>query len=123
MKIRTVLAPTLAAAALVLASCSGSETPTSHAASPKSAQPSPTAQPAPKPAQPGLAARPSPTPQPSPMTPQRTPALAPSGLLSPTDANIPSQEDADQEARQKISAENADDELKKLEDELGGGGG
>ncbi len=44
-------------------------------------------------------------------------------LLSDEDAAIPTQEEANREAEQAISEENADAELEKLEKELGGGGG
>jgi hypothetical protein len=44
-------------------------------------------------------------------------------LLSPEDAAIPTQEEADLEASQSINDENADEELEKLEKELGAGGG
>lgn len=46
-------------------------------------------------------------------------------ILSPSDAAIPSQEEADQAAEKAITDENADAELEKLEKELesGTGGG
>jgi len=43
-------------------------------------------------------------------------------LLSDEDAAIPTQEEADREAEQAITEENADQELEKLEKELEGGG-
>jgi hypothetical protein len=44
-------------------------------------------------------------------------------LLSPEDAAIPTQEEADLEASQSINNDNADEELEKLEKELGAEGG
>jgi hypothetical protein len=43
-------------------------------------------------------------------------------LLTDEDAAIPTQEEADREAEQAITEENADQELEKLEKELEGGG-
>jgi hypothetical protein len=64
-----------------------------------------------------------------PGAPANDPAMNPevaeaeTPLLSPEDAAIPTQEEADLEASQSINNDNADEELEKLEKELGAEGG
>jgi hypothetical protein len=69
---------------------------------------------------------PAAAPDPSPMDPGSAVAGvadAEAPLLSPEDAAIPTQEEADLEANQSINDDNADEELEKLEKELGAEGG
>lgn len=140
MKVTRVPAITLVSALLALASCTGDET--------QSAKPSPARNPSAQsttqagtPAVPASPASPenasSSGRQPiAPLTAQnaQTASSNPADegaaedeapLLSPSEAAILTQEQADLDAAQSINEENADAELEKLEQELGGeiGGG
>lgn len=133
-------------ACFAMAACSGDEkspTPSSKemrsVATPPAPAPSiadasaPTRQPA---APPSAPAAETPPLDPPPVAPDPSPAemgAAPAALadatdaeaplLSPEDAAIPTQEEADLEANQSINDDNADEELGKLEKELGAEGG
>lgn len=146
MKIHNTLAIATLSLLPALASCTGDENPSaaantkaSHGAAsaknvpPPADPPSPDAssanrQPvAPAPAQaPAPVVQLEPAPKPAdPEPPAATPAAADeeAQLLSPEEAMIPTQEEADLDAAQSIREDNADSELEKLEQELSGEGG
>jgi hypothetical protein len=153
MKIQRTLSVSVLSGLIALVSCSGDENPSAtpklneiRPATPPAAQAgASTRQPASAipaatqldPAPAPLAVTPAaPTPPATdpqvadPMTPQPAdPAAAAevadaeAPLLSPEEAAIPTQEEADLEASQSINDDNADEELEKLEKELGTEGG
>lgn len=146
MKIHHTLSIATLSLVFSLASCTGDENPSAAANTKAShgaaASKDPVAKNDPAPAQPPtpdarsetrqpvaqapapVALEPAPKPA-DPEPPAATPAAADeeAQLLSPDEAAIPTQEEADLDAAQSIQEDNADTELQKLEQELGAEGG